>query len=550
MRDSTQELLFRGIGVGERRAYGPLVFFNRQRDRESYGNGQGSEVETSRLFSAVMTVKRHLSDLVCVTKERVGTAEAEIFEIHKLLLEDADLSDLMQKEINEGACAECAVEQSFSAYAESLRALGDPYLSERAKDLEDICTQLLDALSGGSADSSLAKKNEPFLLVAEDLLPSETVTLDRSQILGFVMMGGSATSHTAILARAMGIPALMGIGNIDRSFDGADALLDAGAGTLRLHPNKEAIKNALEEQKAADALIEEQKAKILRLAGRPAKTKSGKEMLVYANIGDVYEAEGATENGADGIGLLRSELLYLSKDRYPTEKELAECYAEIVAKMEGKRVVIRTLDIGADKQASYFSLPQEENPALGFRGIRVCLSRREMFKTQLRAILRASFGARLAMMLPMIVSIEEVQASKALLAECMKELDAENIPYDPKLEIGVMIETPAAAIISRALAREVDFFSVGTNDLTQYTLAADRQNPLVAQLCDQNREPVLRLIEYAAEAIHQCGGWIGICGELAADTALTQRFVDMGIDELSVSVPHLLPIRQRILECN
>jgi len=551
MKRTPQELLFRGIGIGERRAYGPLVFFDRHRNTPTptKGSGQGVEAETSRLSSAVDTVKAHLLELARVTRETIGNTEAEIFEVHKLFLEDADLADLIQTELCTGASAEAAVEHSFDSYAKNLRALGDPYLSERARDLEDLCAQILCALSGKTAASFQAKEGQAFLLVADDLLPSETVTLDRTRILGFVMMGGSPNSHTAILARAMGIPALVGVEALDRKFNGADALLDARAGTLCLYPDKEAIENALAEQRTADSLMEKQKTQILRRAGCPAKTKSGREVLVYANVGDVHEAEAAMENGADGIGLLRSELLYLSKDRYPTERELTECYSEIAARMKEKRIVIRTLDIGADKQASYFSLPREENPALGFRGVRVCLARREVFKTQLRAILRASAGARIAMMLPMIVSVEEVQQVKDLLVECMRELDGEGVAYDPKIEFGVMIETPAAAMMSRELSREVDFFSVGTNDLTQYTLAADRQNPLVAYVCDRNREPILRLIERATEAIHERGGWIGICGELAADTDLTQRFVDMGIDELSVSVPHLLSLRQRIFEC-
>ncbi len=544
-----ENVLFRGIGVGEGCACGPLVFFERRVRPSGDGQARREEDERARLLRAIDAVKERLGELEEVARHAASDAEAEIFEIHAMLLEDADLLEAMEAALLSGASAEGAVEQAVKTHAEALRALGDDYLCARAGDLEDLCSQLLDALAGRRSEAALPEGETPFLLVADDLLPSETVTLDRSRLLGFVMRGGSPSSHTAILSRAMGIPALMGVGQLDPKYNGAYALLDAREGTLCISPDEARATAFAVRQREALALEEERKRNLRALADRPAVTRGGKSMLVYANVGDVREAEAAEENGADGIGLLRSELLYLSLDRYPTEEELTESYLETVSKMHGKRVVIRTLDIGADKQASYFSLPQEENPALGFRGVRVCLAREEVFKTQLRAILRASAHGKISLMLPMIVSAEEIRRSRALLLECMRELDGEGVGYDAELEVGVMIETPAAAIMSEELSREVDFFSVGTNDLTQYTLAADRQNPLVAHICDANQEPILRLIEYAAQAIHKAGGWIGICGELAADLRLTQRFADMEIDELSVSVPYLLGLRQQITEC-
>lgn len=540
--------LFHGIGVGSGCASGPLVFFERCHTAKVRAE-EGKESESERLALAIKLVKERLKELESRTRQMASDEEAEIFEIHAMLLSDADFEDTMNASLKEGKSAEEAVAHATMTYADSLRALKDPYLSERAKDLEDLREQLLNALGGDFSESVLPVSEEPFILVADDLMPSETVMLDRSKILGFVMQGGSPASHTAILARAMGIPALMGMGAIDKRYNGAYALLDAEEETLLINPDESKRACFKERQKRAEANKKERAERLRAIADRPAVTRGGKKMLVYANVGDRREAEMAAENGADGIGLLRSEILYLSLDRYPSENELTETYCEIVERMRGKRIVIRTLDVGADKQASYFSLPQEENPALGFRGVRVCLAREEVFKTQLRAILRASAHGKIALMFPMIVSSEEVRRSRALLSECMKELDREGVTYDRALEVGVMVETPAAAIMSEELAKEVDFFSVGTNDLTQYTLAADRQNPLVSHICDVNREPVLRLIAHAAKEIHKRGGWIGICGELAADLGLTQRFADMEIDELSVSVPYLLGLRQQIMEC-
>jgi len=390
----------------------------------------------------------------------------------------------------------------------------------------------------------------PFILVADDLTPSQTVRLDKSQILGFVTLRGTPNSHTAILARAMGIPALVAVGELDRSWDGSFALLNAAEGTLTLGPTEAEIFVFEARQRKEDRIAEEHDRYLRSLMNKPATTVGGHRILIYANIGDGDEVSAALANGADGIGLLRSEFLYLGCTDYPDEERLFEAYSEIARRMEGRRTVIRTLDVGADKPIPYFGLPEEENPALGFRAIRVCLARKDLFKTQLRAILRASACGRLAVMLPMVVSVSEVQRSRRLLEECMEELRAEKRPFDSAMEFGVMIETPAAAIMCEELAREVDFFSVGTNDLAQYTLAADRQNPALDQLIRENTEPILRMIAKASEAIHRRGGWIGVCGELAADLSLTQRFADLAIDELSVSVPYLLGVRGKVIECN
>ena len=498
--------------------------------------------------SAIEKAELRISALHRRAIETVGEEEAQIFEIHGMLLHDDDLLDALWEEIENGNCAEEALKRATERVSAMLRALNDPYLSARAADVGDVTRQVLGALSGED-DSASLQSREPFILVADDLSPSETVMLEKSLILGFVTLRGTPNSHTAILARAMGIPALVDVGEIDDSCDGCFALLDAAESTLTVDPDAEQIALFLEKQRKEDRIARDHDRYLRSLMNKPAVTRSGHRMLIYANIGDAGEVSGALSNGADGIGLLRSEFLYLERNDYPTEDDLFSAYRSIAEQMQGKRTVIRTLDIGADKRISYFGLPEEENPALGFRAIRICLAREELFKTQLRAILRASAYGSLSLMLPMIVSVDEVRQSKRLLKECMDELRGENKAFDAEIELGIMIETPAAAIMCEELSDEVNFFSVGTNDLTQYTLAADRQNPALCHLCDENQEPVLRLIERSAKAIHRTGGWIGICGELAADLHLTQRFADMRIDELSVSVPYLLGVRGKVTEC-
>ena len=541
--------IFSGIGVGTKKASGILRFYKEKDAQEESTKNifTTCENELKRLDKAIKDVKLSLEKMHQKAQNDIGEGEAKIFEIHLMLLEDEDLIETTQLEISCGKCAENAVLEASKKYSSMLISLNDEYLSERAKDIKDIASQLINSLQGKEADESII--STPYILVADDLTPSQTVMLNKDLILGFVTFFGTPSSHTAILARAMGIPALVGVGEIDTALDNEYCLLDSEKGELIVEPTENEIKLFKEKQSEENRIAKEHESYLKTLINKPAISKNGHRVLIYANIGSENEAEGALLNGAEGIGLLRSEMMYLSLNRYPTEDELYYAYKEAITEMKGRRVVIRTLDIGADKQIPYFNIPKEENPALGYRDVRICLDRIDVFKTQLRAILRASAFGKASIMLPMIVSENEVIRARELVEECKNELFEENYAFDSKIEIGIMIETPASAIMSDILAKHVDFFSVGTNDLTQYTLAVDRQNQRVSHIADENREPILRLIEYAAEQIHKNGGWIGICGELGADLTLTQRFVDMKIDELSVSSPYLLGVRKRVGEC-
>lgn len=542
--------IFRGVGISHGCVSGNVRFFRSKKPIANAWRQSGNpKEEAERLQKALESVRIRLGMLAKQAAVAAGEEAAEIFDIHAMLLSDEDFLDAMREELEKGACAEVAVERGAARCAAMLSALSDPYLRARAQDMEDLAIQLTDALTGKVSHADALDSGEPYILVARDLTPSDTVTLPKDRILGFVTFEGAANSHTAILARAMGIPALIGVGEIPEEADGCFALLDAMEGTLTVSPDLNQQKRFQKKQGEANELAREHDRYLRSLINKPAVTRSGHKMLIYANVGDPSEARSAILNGADGVGLFRSEFLYLSRDRYPTEEELYESYLSAVEAMEGKRIVIRTLDVGADKQIGYFDLPHEENPALGFRGIRLCLAREEIFKTQLRAILRIAARGSISLMIPMVVSVNEVRECKRLLAECMEELEKAGTEHGPIPELGIMIETPAAAIMCEELAREVEFFSVGTNDLLQYTLAADRQNANVNAICEENTEPVLRLIERSTEAIHRHGGWIGICGELAAELSLTQRFADMEIDELSVSVPYLLGVREKVIEC-
>lgn len=546
--EAEQGTQYGGIGIGKRCADGRLKFFCRSAPVPRAQKYLGRDAERQRLYAALDTVEARISAVYQRARHDVGDAEAEIFAIHAMLLRDEDFLEALEKEIADGRDAVYAVEHASEKYVTTLSSLSDPYLRARAADMRDITRQLTNALLG-ARERAEEDEDTPYILVADDLTPSETVSLDKHLILGFVTFTGTPNSHTSILARAMGIPALVGVGKIDVTMDGQYALLNAVDGTLIVSPNEEQTMSFKRIQTATNAQTASQDRSLRSLMHVPAITQGGRRVLIYANVGDRSEAEAAHTNGADGIGLLRSEFLYLSLDRYPTEEELYHNYRAIAETMPERRIVIRTLDIGADKRIAYFDLPSEENPALGFRGVRLCLSREEIFKTQLRAILRASVHGNLSIMIPMIVSLAEVRVCRRLLEECKAELRRDGYGYDADIEFGIMVETPAAAVMSDELAAEVDFFSVGTNDLLQYTLAADRQNPRVSAICEENVEPVMRLIARAAESIHRHGGWIGICGELAADLCLTQRFVDLGIDELSVSVPYLLSVREKVIEC-
>lgn len=539
-----------GIGVGQGAVCARLSFWEAStspKKAEQRRLGTPAE-EWNTLQEAMRTAISQLGQIEARVRASLGEEEASIFGIHAMLLEDEDLLEACQAQIARGEDAKHALLTATEQMCRTLGGLEDDYLRARVADLRDVCGRVQRILDGEDTQP-IFSGDERVILVASDLSPSQSATLDRSRVAGFVTFAGSPNSHTAILARAMGIPALVGVGQIPTAYGGEFAILDARAGSLRISPSEEEQRSFEDAQKST--LQEERRKRdaMKRLLSTPAVTGSGHRILIYANIGEALEAEAACSEGADGVGLLRSEFLYLRKADYPTEEELFEGYAEIARRMEGKRTVIRTLDAGADKQIPYLRLEREENPALGVRGIRVCLARRALFQTQLCAILRASAYGQVCLMLPMVVSVDEVRQARALLLECMRELDGRGQAYDKNIEFGIMIETPAAAIMSEELAREVDFFSVGTNDLLQYTLAADRQNPTLAPLLARNQEPILRLIEYSAAAIHRTGGWIGICGELAADPSLTQRFADMHIDELSVSVPQLLAVRDQVLRC-
>lgn len=540
-------LIIEGIGVGTGKAGGTLHFFSSKKEQVKNRAPSDVTTEKERYRAAKEEALKQIQALCETAEMRVGKQEAEIFQIHLMLLEDEDFSDSILSAIESGLCAEEAIGTATTQYKQILAALGDPYLSARAADLNDIGDRLTDALTGKSDVGTLP--DHPYILVADDLTPSQTLTLPKEHILGFVTFGGTPSSHTSILARAMGIPALVGVGAIRAEFDGSFAILDAAAGTLLLSPDDKTRTAFLQTQERENTLAKEHERYLRTLINKPAVTRSGRRILIYANAGNEAEVTSAIYNGADGIGLLRSEFLYFSYVRYPGEDELFEAYDSLAKKMQGKRLIIRTLDVGADKQIGYFDLPREDNPALGFRAVRLCLAREEIFCNQLRAILRASARGAISLMIPMIVSLDEVLACKRLIEKCKEELSRRGQAFDPKIEFGIMIETPAAAIMAEELAAEVDFFSVGTNDLTQYTLAADRQNPLLSTLVERNREPILRLVEHAAHAIHAHGGWIGVCGEMAADLHLTERFAEMGIDELSVSPPYLLGVRERVIEC-
>ena len=548
---SAPAILLRGIGITAAKAAGVLRYHRpAARSTIQKAGARSREREAARLGDAIEKVKEGLADLQKRAEASVGESAAEIFEIHAMLLDDEDFRSAIDHGLAGGLSAEEAIEDAVRIFSHQLRQTGDDYLAARASDLSDLSRQLSEQLSGEEArGDNEPPPDQPYILVAEDLTPSETIRLDKSKILGFVTLLGTPNSHTAILARAMGIPALVGVGSLPDGCDGAYALLDAALGTLTVSPSRGQILEFERRRREESELAREHDRYLRSLMNKPAVTRSGHRILIYANVGDEEEVLSAYQSGADGVGLFRSEFLYLTLDCYPSEETLFASYRRAVEAMQGKRIVIRTLDVGADKQIPYFNLPSEENPALGFRAVRICLAREEMFKTQLRAILRASAHGTVSVMIPMIVSAEEIRDCRRLLEECKAELSREGIGYDAGIEFGIMIETPAAAIMSDELAAEVDFFSVGTNDLTQYTLAADRQNAALDTLCERNREPVLRLIENAARAIHERGGWIGICGELAADLCLTQRFADMKIDELSVSVPYLLGVREKVIEC-
>ena len=499
--------------------------------------------ELRRFQDARQAALKQLSDLYDKTKTEVGREAASIFQIHQMLLEDQDYLDAVKELLEQkNATAEGAAASVGGRLAAAFSALKNPELRARAADLEDITHRMVQLLTGHREADPLA--DGPAILLCRDLTPSQTVQLDRARLLGFVTQAGSLNSHTAVLARTLGIPALTGV-DLDENWDGTFAALDGSGGQLYLDPTPQLL-SGLEARRRSDR---DERQILRRLIGLPNQTLDGREIQVCANIGGSGDLEAALENDAQGVGLFRTELLFLESNVIPSEEDQLSAYRQAAEAMAGKRVVIRTLDIGADKRPPYLHLDPEENPALGYRGIRISLTQKELFRRQLRAILRASAFGRVAVMFPMIISVEEVRQAKEALAKCRNELLAQGTSVG-EVEVGIMVETPAAALIADELAQEVDFFSIGTNDLTQYTLALDRQNPKLQPFYDPHHPAVLRLIQHTVEAGHRHGCWVGICGELGADQALTETFLRMGVDELSVSPPALLPLRRHIRTLN
>ena len=505
-----------------------------------------ADAEMERYTVAKDAAVEQLQKLYDKALKEVGEANAAIFEIHQMMLDDDDYNESVENIIRtQMVNAEYAVAATADNFAQMFASMDDDYMKERAADVKDISERLLAILHG--TDSNKVDTNEPVIIVADDLAPSETVQLDKDMVLSFVTVHGSLNSHTAILARTMAIPALIGTEALplDASVDGKLGIVDGFNGKIYVDPDE----NILTEMKAKQQEDLEKKQLLQTLKGKENITLDGQKVMLYANIGNIKDLATVIQNDAGGIGLFRSEFIYLEREDYPTEEEQFQIYKTVAETMAGKRVIIRTLDIGADKQCDYFNMEHEENPALGYRAIRICLTRPEIFKTQLRALFRASAYGKLAIMYPMITSVKEVHRIKEIVEEVKAELTEQGIEFAIP-EQGIMIETPAAAMISDELAKEVDFFSVGTNDLTQYTLAIDRQNTKLDEFYDAHHPAVLRMIAMVAENAHKAGIWAGICGELGADTTLTQEFLAMGIDELSVSPGSILPIRKIVLETN
>lgn len=534
---------YQGKGVYGAIAVGSISVFKRQDVQVKRVKIDDTDAELARLEAAKEKATAQLQEIYEKALREVGEANAAIFEIHMMMVEDEDYNDAIIEIITaQNVNAEYAVAITGDNFAEMFAAMDDAYMQARSADVRDISNRIIGCLTNDG--STEAQSDEPVIICADDLAPSETVTLDKDRVLAFVTAHGSSNSHTAILARNMNIPAIVGVGEafLSEIRDGDPAVVNGFTGEFILHPDAETI--AAAQQKRAEDL--EKKELLQKLKGKENMTLDGRKINIYANIGSADNIGAVLLNDAGGIGLFRSEFLYLENTDYPSEEEQLRIYKRVLESMAGKKVIIRTLDIGADKQCEYFHMPKEENPALGIRAIRLCLNRPEVFRTQLRALFRASVFGNLGIMFPMIANVWELEEILILCDEIKAELRHDGIEYAEDTELGIMIETPAAALISDRLAPMVDFFSVGTNDLTQYTLACDRQNPEIDRFCDPHHEAVLRLIEMAAENAHRHGKWIGICGELAADTSLTETFLRMGIDELSVSPAFVLKLRDAV----
>ena len=525
--------VFSGIAIGK------CKIFGKKDQVVKRSKVTDTDLEIKRFTQAKEQAKSQLAALYEKALKEVGEANAAIFEVHQMMLDDLDYVESITNMISsQGINAEYAVATTGDNFAEMFAAMDDDYMRERAADVKDISNRVIHILQGGSEQAGLG--DQPVIILADDLAPSETVQLDKSKVLSFVTRHGSTNSHTAILARTMNIPALIGV-DYPEDAEGHMAVVDGRNGVFLLDPTEEELTKY-------EALRQEEveKARLLQeLKGKENVTKAGRKIALYANIGGVGDVASVLANDAGGIGLFRSEFLYLETEDYPSEEQQFKAYRTVAENMAGKKVIIRTLDIGADKQVDYFGLEHEENPAMGYRAIRICLDRKEIFKTQLRAIYRASYYGNISIMFPMIISVDEVKAAKEMCATVQEELKSEGIPYG-KVELGIMIETPAAVMISDLLAKGVDFFSVGTNDLTQYTLAIDRQNPKLDNIYDAHHLAILRMLQMIIDNGHKEGCWVGICGELGADVTLTDTFIKMGIDELSVSPSMILKVREQI----
>ncbi len=533
MQELKGKSVFGGIAIGR------ISVYNKDESTVKRVKIEDTAAEVKRFEEAKETAKEQLQALYEKALVEVGEVNAMIFDVHQMMLDDLDYVEAITHMIeNQGINAEYAVAATGDNFSNMFAAMDDDYMKARAADVKDISNRVVKILQGKK--DSVLDGDEPVILLADDLAPSETVQLDKSKVLAFVTRHGSTNSHTAILARTMNIPALIGV-RFEEAVDGKFAIVDGYNGSVYVEPTDDVVKEY--ESKKQEA--EEKKRLLQELKGKENITLDGKKIKLYANIGGVTDVASALQNDAEGIGLFRSEFLYLESDTFPTEEEQFQAYKTVAENMAGKKVIIRTLDIGADKQVDYFNLDKEDNPAMGYRAIRICLTQPEIFKTQLRAIFRASYYGNIGIMYPMIISVSEVQRIHAIVDEVKAELDAQGLPYGD-VEQGIMIETPAAVMMSAELAKEVDFFSIGTNDLTQYTLAIDRQNPKLDDFYDSHHPAILRMIQMVIDNGHKENCWVGICGELGADTTLTETFLKMGIDELSVSPSMIFPVRDKV----
>ena len=539
-------LLIQGKGVSTGVAAGPLYFYQRAKTEIERRTIEDAEAEWARFQAAQEKAMDQLGKLAEKARAEAGDEAAQLFETHQMMAEDLDYVEAIESKIKEEKLnAEAVVSDVSAQFAAMFASMDDAYMQARSADVKDVSGRILGILTGavqGGIDSDV-----PVILAADDLAPSETVQLDKNKILGFVTEGGSGSSHTAILARTMGIPAIIGVGDqLKPEYAGRDTIVDGSTGQVVIEPDEDVrlrLMKKREEQLKHQEMLQQ-------LKGKPNETKDHSSVRIYCNIGSPEDVHTVLENDGGGIGLFRSEFLYLNCDDFPSEDYQFEAYKKVLSDMDGKEVVIRTLDIGADKQIGYFNLPREENPAMGNRALRICLNRPEIFRTQLRALYRASAYGHLSIMFPMVTSVWEVKEAKKMCAQVRDELTKEGIPFSDNVDLGIMIETPAAAVLSDRLAKEVDFFSCGTNDLTQYTLACDRQNNDLGRFFNPHHPAVLRLLKMVADNAHKNGIWVGICGELGADLSLTETFLSIGIDELSVSPRSVLPLRAKVRETN